>query len=315
MKNWYYLKQGDIIDIVATTPGVKVATLKRDLTHLSSFVRNLGLEPRINFESILKGANFFEEAAQAVRQEELIKALKAKDSKAIWFIRGGYGTAQLLNQLSSVSPPENPKLLIGYSDINSLHLWVQKFWKWTGLHARVLYEYLETQDINDIESLKNIIFGKQESISFDNLVPLNKHAQVNQVIDSFIIGGTMQVLQSGIGLSWQFDAKDKILFFEEIFDRGVRLERTLNHFKELGLLKDARAIIFGDIICGKEIDGSETCNQAIKHFASKIDIPALHIPGIGHGALNHPLPLNTPSKLILKQNSAKLICSNGGKNV
>ena len=308
---WSYLKPGDIIDIIATTPGIKTETLEQDLLFLSNFIIKLGLIPRFNFNDLLNGAAFFSNESQTVRQQSLEQALLAQDSKAIWFIRGGYGTAQLLPNLVQLRAPIKPKLLIGYSDINCLHLWLHKFWQWPSLHARVLYEFLEPRDQLEIESLVDIIFGKREQVMFQNLASLNQAAKQKQQIQGVITGGTMQVLQSGIGLSWQFDATDKILFFEEIFDRGVRLNRTLLHFMELGLLQKAKAILFGDIICGKEVYGTENCDLAIKNFAQHLDIPVLHIANIGHGELNFPLPLNSSAELIIDQ-EVNLICSTGG---
>lgn len=309
---WHYLKSGDIIDIVATTPGIKKETLNEDLEFLSSLLHSINLVPRYNLNALFEGADFFSDHALNIRKQNFYEALFANDSKAIWFIRGGYGTSKLLKDLSKNNPPKHPKLLIGYSDINTIHLWVNKFWNWSSLHARILYEFLNQQNISDFELTAQVILGKSESISFDNLLPLNKAAQTSQIIRSSITGGTIQVLQSGIGLDWQFIADNKILFFEEIFDRGVRIERTLYHFSQLGLLKKAKAILFGDIVCGSELDGTYACDAAIKYFASSLDIPVLSITNIGHNGRNMPLPLNTSAELILSNSDAKLICSTGG---
>ncbi len=297
MTNWSTLKKGDLVDIVASTPGIKILTLEKDIEFLCHFVLKLGLVPRVNIDGLRKGAQFFSLPALETRKKELIKAVEAHDSKAIWMIRGGYGTSQILQALRNTLKPKNCKLVIGYSDINCLHLWLHKFWNWPSLHARVLYEYLENQEPQDIDSLKDIIFGKKEFVEFNNLIPLNRAANVINYIEGKITGGTIQVLQSGIGLDWQFEAKDKIIFLEEIFDRGVRLYRSLDHFHQLGLLRDAKAIIFGDIMCGKELDGSENCDLAIKNFADQINIPVFSISGIGHGRFNHPLPLNTMARI------------------
>ena len=161
-------------------------------------------------------------------------------------------------------------------------------------------------------SVIKIISGKEREVIFHDLIAMNQLAKQKQIIKAVITGGTVQVLQSGIGLDWQFNPKNKILFFEEIFDRGVRIDRTLNHFYQLGLFDQVKAIIFGDILCGVESDGTETCDLAIKHFAQNIDIPVLSLPGIGHGKHNRPLPLNTDSELIIDIDYIKLKCTTGG---
>ena len=314
MNNWNYLKKGDLVEVIATAPGIAIETLEKDLNAVKNFLNSLGLASHIDAKKIAAGAAYFSNEAQAIRQLSLIEAFKNEQAKAIWCLRGGYGTSKLLPSLSQIVKPKHPKLLIGYSDINCLHLWLGKHYNWPSLHARVLYDFTSKQDHLDLESLKEIIFGVKEKVSYDQLIPLNKAAKTNQIIEAKITGGTLQVLQSGIGLPWQFDSSDKILFFEEIFDRGVRLDRTLNHFKELGLFKSAKAILFGDIICGSESNGQQHCDLAIGHFAANINIPVLSINSIGHGVLNYPLPLNTNSVLSLQGEKAILTCATGGKH-
>lgn len=311
-KKWNYLKPGDTIDIIATTPGIGIKNLREDLLFLSNLIKSFGFVPRINFDAIFSGAEYFSNTALKIREGELNKALFSLDSKAIWIIRGGYGTSKLLTKLRKDLVPSLPKLIIGYSDVNCLHLWLNKFWNWPSLHARVLYEFLNNENQPDFDAIIKIISGKEKEVVFHNLTPINQLAEKKQVIKAVITGGTIQVIQSGIGLDWQINGKNKILFFEEIFDRGVRIDRSLNHFYQLGLFKQVKAIIFGDILCGNEADGSETCDLAIKHFANNIDIPVLSLSGIGHGRYNHPLPLNTKSELIIDSNGIKLSCLAGG---
>lgn len=313
MPEWTYLKPGDVVDIIATTPGIKLASLEKDCQYLSDFVRELGLIPRINISALYEGAELFSSDSLRVRQEELSKAINCTDSKAIWCIRGGYGTSETIKILDKNIPPIIPKLVIGYSDINCLHLWLNKFWDWHTLHARVLYEYLEPQEQIDIDILKKIIFGLDHNIEYNHLLALNEKAKIAQEIKGKTTGGTIQVLQSGIGLPWQFEAKDKIIILEELFDRGVRLNRTLSHFESLALFKDAKAIIFGDILCGKELDGSENCDIAIKKFAERIEIPVFSMANIGHGKFNHPIPLNTMTNITVENKINKISFSTGGK--
>ncbi len=312
MNNWSYLKPGDIVDVVATAPGVELITLEQDLEVIRKFLISWGLKPRINNQAIAEGAKFFDNEAQKIRQRELELALSSSESKAIWFLRGGYGTSKLLANLIHIPKPTKAKLLIGYSDLNCIHLWVGKFWNWPSIHGRNLYDFIKRQDYVDIECLKAIIFGKQDFIEYTNLLPLNEAAKQSNEIEAVLTGGTAQVLQSGVGLPWQFDPANKILFLEELFDRGVRLDRTLNHFRELGLFDKVKAIIFGDIICGLENNGEQHCDLAISHFAANMDVPVLSISNIGHDFLNYPLPLNTSSVLALSKAIPKLICSTGG---
>ena len=61
----------------------------------------------------------------ARRLGELTAALSDPDVRAVFCARGGYGATRLLARLAATGPPGPPKLLVGFSDITSLHLWLQ----------------------------------------------------------------------------------------------------------------------------------------------------------------------------------------------
>lgn len=309
---WKYLKPGDIIDIVATAPGVEIRSLEKDMEILVRFIESLGLKPRLNLNAIAKSSAFFDDTGMKIRQDELIRSITAEDSSAIWFLRGGYGTSKLLGELEKLKQPQNPKLLIGFSDLNAIHLWVSKFWNWPSVHYRNLYDFIKKQNFPDFDVFKKIIFGRHDNVIYDTLIPINNIAKDKSHVIGKITGGTIQVLQSGIGLPWQFDARNKILLLEEVFDRGVRLDRSLYHFNELKLFEDVKAIIFGDIVCGLENDGSQICDQAVSYFAKNINIPVYQMPDIGHDSLNYPLPLNTEATISPNGNKTIISVTTGG---
>ena len=60
------------------------------------------------------------------RLEDLLWDLSDKETKAIFCSRGGYGAIQLIENIPRELIRENPKWLIGYSDITLLHaLWAK----------------------------------------------------------------------------------------------------------------------------------------------------------------------------------------------
>ena len=95
-------------------------------------------------------------------------------------------------------------------------------------------------------------------------------------------------------------------FLEEIYDRGVRIDRTLMQFNQLGIFNKTKAIIFGDILCGNDPQGGQTCFAAINYFASNLKIPVFSIKNFGHGNKNFPLPLNVECLITTKANNFAL---------
>ena len=109
-----------------------------------------------------------------------------------------------------------------------------------------------------------------------------------------LIGGNLCILQCGIGTNWQLDPSDKILFFEDIDERGYRVDRMLMHLQQANILEKAKAIIFGDFVGGKEPNGTSLILPVLQRFADSIDLPVFSLPGCGHGPENFPLPFNVP---------------------
>ena len=118
IKTWSALEPGDIVDIVAPSSGSD----REGLQQAMSFIRSLDLVPR--FQKGIFGADLLCASTDENRFKQLKKAIAAKDSKVIWCLRGGYGSARLLPMLDKLKAPKTAKLLIGYSDITHLHMFV-----------------------------------------------------------------------------------------------------------------------------------------------------------------------------------------------
>src|SRR5262249_22285317 len=65
--------------------------------------------------------------SDARRLAELRAALADPGIRAVFCARGGYGATRLLAQLAPHAPEGAPKLLVGFSDITALHLWLQAY--------------------------------------------------------------------------------------------------------------------------------------------------------------------------------------------
>jgi len=306
-KTWKTLKPGDIVDSVA--PGS--ASRPEDFQAGLDLIKSWGLVPRLP-ENLMISHPFFSNENKP-RFEFLKKALLAKDSKAIWCLRGGYGGLRIMPDLLKLKAPvAQNKILIGYSDISSLHLWLTQKWKWTSLHAP-LVESLgkEKYDISQINELRDVLMGKQKEVKF-SLVALNIQGEKLKKIQSSVIGGNLCVLASHSGTKCALNAKGKIVVLEDIGERGYRIDRMLEQLKQSGNLDKATAVVFGDFTGGNEKDGENFTAFAMETFARENKIPCFMGLEIGHGSNNRPVFFG--SKATLKGGiDSELIVSAGSK--
>lgn len=282
------LKPGDIVDVIAPS-FTSSGEMEFILSRVKELLGSIGLIPRIADGLIDRSKDLFCANSLEYRKNHLIDCLRSKESKAIWALRGGYGAAQLIPFLEEICPPETPKFIIGFSDITALHLFVLKKWNWQTLHAAVLNQVITNPNL--LLPIKDIIFSNKEFV-YTGFKLINQALLEENLMVAEIVGGNCSLVQTSIGTSWQIEAKRKILFLEDVGERGYKIHRMLNHFKQAGVLDGVKAIIFGIFNDGAERDGFDLCIAALEDFAKQITIPVLYFPHIGHDANNNlPLPL------------------------
>lgn len=302
--NWPILKQNDTVDIIAP------ASHSPKLEDGINWVKSVGLIPRVP-KDINKTDLFF--AAPLEIQLEHFKQAIYSDSKAIWCLRGGYGSMRLIPHLLKLRPPKRPKLFIGFSDITSLHLFLNQNWKWPTIHGRTISQmHPDFSQTPDRKFLTKVLFGEESQKIFKGLKPLNDPAKKSQTIKGSITGGNLRILQSSIGTSWELQAKGKILFIEDVAERGYSVDRMLEQMVQAKIIdKGLKAIVFGDFTEGSEKNGKDLTNKAIQRFAERVSYPVLKGLPAGHGKiLNYPIPFNTPVELDLG-NKGSLLCRYG----
>lgn len=304
-KKWLPLAPGDLIDIVAPSSGIEPHQVNR----VAAFVKSFGFTPRMHKE--MCGSTPYYSHYDEHRLAQLVEALQATDSKAVWCLRGGYGSTRLIPKLLSYSAPAHCKLFIGFSDITALHFFLNQQWQWPTLHAPVIFQALENlvDDIS-LDTLKRLMLGQLNELHYTPLIPLNDVAKKAQKINAPIAGGNLALVEASLGTPWQIKADNKILFIEEVSERGYRIDRMLTHLIQAGILENVKAILFGDIIGGDEKNGGNFTSYAITSFASQLSIPMIQGKMLGHGKRNIALPLNSMATLTLGT-SPSLTCTTG----
>ncbi len=123
--------------------------------------------------------------------------------------------------------------------MTALNLYFQQHWQWPILHSAPAPDKFSPESMS---ILKKIIFGELQEIQFKGVV-LNDHAMKNKSIESTIIGGNLSLVQASIGTSWQINAKDKIIFLEDVGEKGYRIDRMLEHLRQASIFKGVAAVL------------------------------------------------------------------------
>lgn len=296
------LSPNDVIDIIA--PSGRILD-PDNLKRCESEINRWGYVVR--FGKYLFSDHPFLSNTPENRWTDLHHALydSSTTNKAIWIYRGGSGSAELLPYLSSLTPPPQQKIFLGFSDATSLHIFFTQQWNWITFHG---------------PGAKQIIDNQINQVSIDNLIQLfNKgfspeHYNINQTLalESFntlaekkakpftasLTGGNLTVISHGLGTPYQIKTDNKVLLLEDINEPAYKIRRLLTQLSQAGIFNNIKALILGEFIDSntKKENPKENfqINKELFDFSESQAYPVFKTPHIGHGNQNIVVPFNAP---------------------
>ena len=299
------LSSSSLIDLVV--PGSPVTS--EQIQEAVKQVEQLGFKARIPSNSDLrfllasKKVNLSEISSSDFflnkKFQHLKTALTATDSKAVWCIRGGYGSQKMMPLLLKMKKPVKPKLFIGYSDVTVLQVFFNLKWKWPVLHFPVLV-HLKDCSSSSLQRFKKLVKGSLQQQSFLNLKVLNQKYTGSKKINSRLTGGNFTLIQSSIGTPWAGSFRNKILFLEDIGEAPYRLDRALWQMLNAGVFKGVKAVALGDFTASGLKNNRSEIKEVFRSFAARVSFPVVEGVPCGHGKKKEALPFMVSSKLIIQ---------------
>ena len=298
-----YLKAGDTIAIVAPA-GILKPSRKAVVLQAKQLAESWGLY-------VVLGKNMFHQnnhfaGTDNERAADFQEALDNKNIKAIWAARGGYGSVRILDKLDFTKFTQNPKWIIGYSDITAFHNHIHNLGIET-LHAMMATSLEEKPEeiIETISTFKKVLFG--ENLSYK--IPLSKYNRTHNLdtIQGQIIGGNLAILSSMLGSKSQLNTENKILFIEEIGEYKYAIDRMLQSLKRANYFTNVKAVVIGNMSLIKK--NSTKWGSSIEQLildAIPADIPVIFNFPAGHEADNRALIFGRKTKLIISKEHSTL---------
>jgi len=220
------------------------------------------------------------------RKNDLIDAITSLDYDIIWVARGGYGAGNLIEDCLDIVPSPNNKPIIGFSDSTVLHILFNQHYKIPTIHGEGIYSFINKNYKSQL--FKEIFSG--ETVKYP-LIPF-LHSNNNE-INAAVSGGNLTMITTLVGTKLHPNFNNKILFLEDVNEKGYRIHRSLMHLKQSGVLEHVAAMIFGDFS-----KGDEHIFQSIEHFCkTQVSMPCFYVHNIGHGEVNLPIVFGSHSKI------------------
>jgi len=267
------LKKGDKIAI--TCPAKK---LPAPMTDAIKLLQSWGLEVVLG-ETIEASYHQFA-GDDDLRARDLQRFIDDDSIKAIIAARGGYGTVRMIDKVDFGRFVQNPKWMVGFSDITVLHTHLFANYGAQTIHGQMPVT-IPDASARSLETLKKALFGEELSYQFTSQT-LNRSGQGSGIL----VGGNLSLLVSVAGSVSDLNYNNKILFIEDVSEYLYSVDRMVRNLKRAGKLKNLKGLIIGGFsdLQDNDIPFGQTVPQIIMDVVQEydypvcFDFPAGHIP-------------------------------------
>ena len=300
-----FLKQGDTVALISPSYFTPMSTLQ----NAANVVRSWGLVPLLG-PNCDKQADGKYAGTPEQRASDVRWAVNNPAVKAIICNRGGYGSIQLINLLSTDEITASPKWMVGYSDISTLH----GLWNSAGvmsLHGTMSTMFASGGTSKTITLMRDFLLGKVPQYE------LPAHPQnITGHAEGTLVGGNICTFAPNLGTqadATRFDSL--ILFVEEVGESMHNVDRQMRILQLNGVLDRCTGVILGDFAnCGSEFS-YVSCEAMIREMLEPYHIPVLCGFPAGHGNLNLPLVMGSRVSIDVRSGGSSVRFDIAGETV
>lgn len=290
-----FLSSGDKVGIVATAKKVNKENTLKGIAILKTWGLDVKLGKYV-FHSFHQFAGTDEQ-----RAEDLQEMINDPEIKAIFMVRGGYGSTRIIDQIDFQPLNVNPKWICGFSDITAFHLHLCEMGI-ASIHSP-MPSFFYMLNHSSLDYFKDLIFGKELIYKNEKHV-LNKQG----VASGKLTGGNLSIICHTIGTLSEIATTGRILFIEDVGEQLYNLDRMMVQLKRAGFLEDLAGLVVGQFSDMKdnEDEYGYDANEIIYSHTKNYDYPVAFNFPIGHTNENYAIPIGLNAKLIVNQKGSIL---------
>ena len=197
---------------------------------------------------------------------------------------------------------ENPKWVVGYSDITVLHNHINNLGV-ASIHASMPINFQENSE-KSLGSLYNSLFNISNIISFKPTT-LNKTGSIK----GKIVGGNLSVIYSLLGSDSDIQTNDKILFIEDLDEYLYHIDRMVTNLKRNHKFACIKGLIVGGMtkMHDNQIPFGMDANQIIHEKTKDYNFPICFNFPSGHLKDNRSIIFGKETQLIISTKSVEFI--------
>ncbi len=288
-----YLKSGDTIALTATARSITA-------DQIAAAVHELELDGfKVLIDDELFRVHHQFGGSDIERADFFNKMLLNPEVKAMWNVRGGYGTGRMVDGIDFELLRQHPKWLIGFSDYTVIHGQVSRQLQMATLHATMPI-FMWNKEGEDFEQVRSAIKSmlqvlKGETVNMD-LSANKKYNEAN--FEGQVVGGNLSVLLSVMGTASEPDLNGKILFIEDLDEYFYHIDRMMQTLNRSGKLSGLKALLVGSFIQMHDhtVPFGYDVEAIVLDHCQRYGYPIIMDVNAGHHLENMAIPFGVPAK-------------------
>jgi muramoyltetrapeptide carboxypeptidase len=306
------LRRGDLVSLFAPGGHVTDAQIERSVKNLES----IGL--RVKLSTNLRERYGGYAGSPAQRADDVHALLRDREVRALWSVRGGSGTAQILPHLDYKLIRANPKIIIGFSDITALLNAVTHLAGVVTFHGPGAISTFSDYSVNHLQS---VLFEGAANYTMRSAIANDERAEKEPefemktlrpgVAEGALWGGNLSVFAALIGTPFLPKLAGSMLFLEEVNEEPYRIDRLLTQARQHVGNDHPAATLFGVFRRYEPKDDAPTITlaQVLEDHAAAQPIPAVTGYSFGHISHQMLLPIGVRARLDTRETTLTLIDS------
>lgn len=222
----------------------------------------------------------------ARRLQELTDALADREARAVVAARGGYGLNRIAHRIGTACLRDEPKWIVGFSDITALHVEAQRAGV-ASLHAHNVAGLGRGDDSSRAEWIR-ALESPELLRRFEGLTAWQPGRA-----RGLLAGGNLTVLFTCAAAGRLVLPEDAILFIEDVAEAPYRVDRMLSALTVSGALDRIAGVLVGDFTDAPPGRHGVPVEAVLRERLAALRVPVLAGFPAGHGARNAPLHLGT----------------------
>jgi len=228
------LRPGDLVGLVAPASPLTDDEIARGIRQVES----LGLRTRLGPNA--RNQNGYLAGTDAQRAADFNAMARDGSVKAIFALRGGYGTMRILDDLDYAALRADPKIVLGFSDMTAVLNAVTTRSGLVTFHGPVAS--LSTFDAVETAWLRRALMSREPigTLRTDGITRLHGGRATGP-----LAGGNLSLVAALSGTPYAVPTDGAVLFLEETHEEPYRVDRMLTQLQLAGDFRSAAGVVFG----------------------------------------------------------------------